>query len=90
MLQSTRRPFISMDLALSREVNRQVQRNRTIPGLSNFVANNPLFVYTFVLIVFRLFVILVISYFGFESRICLLIAPVPVHCVLVTFLLYKT
>ena len=44
----------------------------------------------FVLIVFCLFVILVISYFGFESRICLLIAPVPVHCVLVTFLLNKT
>ena len=36
-----------MDLALSREVNWQDQRNRTIPGLSYFVANNPLFVYTF-------------------------------------------
>ena len=48
----------------------------------------------FVLIVFCLFVILVISYFffwgGFESRICLLIAPVPVHWVLVPFLLNKT
>ena len=44
----------------------------------------------FVLIVFCLFVILVISYFDFESRICSLIAPVPVHCVLVTFLLNKT
>ena len=44
----------------------------------------------FVLIVFCLFVILVISNFGFESWICLLIAPVPVHCVLVTFLLKKT
>ena len=33
----------------------------------------------FVLIVICLFVILVISHFGFESRICLLIAPVPVH-----------
>ena len=31
-------------------------------------------------------VILVISHFGFESRICLLFAPVPVHCFLVTFL----
>ena len=43
----------------------------------------------FVLIVFCLFVILVISHFGFESRICLLIAPVPVHCFFVTFLLNK-
>ena len=31
-----------------------------------------------------LFVILVISHFGFEGRICLLIAPVPVHCFLIT------
>ena len=30
LLQSTRRPFKSMDLALSREVNRQGQRNRAI------------------------------------------------------------
>ena len=30
MLQSTRRPFKSMDLALSCEVNRQGQRNRAI------------------------------------------------------------
>ena len=44
----------------------------------------------FVLIVFCLFVILVISNFGFGSRICLLIVPVPVHCFLVTFLLNKT
>ena len=43
----------------------------------------------FVLIVFCLFVILDISHFGFESRICLLIAPVPVHCFLVTFPLNK-
>ena len=43
----------------------------------------------FVLIVLYLFVILVISHFGFESKICLLIAPVPVHCFLVTFLLNK-
>ena len=34
---------------------------------------------------FVFFVILVISHFGFKSRIWLLIAPVPVHCVLVTF-----
>ena len=32
-----------------------------------------------------LFVILVISHFGFEGRICLLIALVPVHCFLITF-----
>ena len=44
----------------------------------------------FVLIVFCLFVMLVIFHLGFESRICLLIAPVPVHCFLVTFLLNKT
>ena len=31
MCQSIRRPFKSMDLAFSREVNRQGQRNRTIP-----------------------------------------------------------
>ena len=30
LLQSTRRPFKSMDLALSCEVNRQGQRNRAI------------------------------------------------------------
>ena len=39
-----------------------------------------------VLIVFCLFVILVI---GFESSIRLLIARIPVHCFLVTFLLNK-
>ena len=27
-----------------------------------------------------------ISHFGFESRICLLIAAVPVHCFLITFI----
>ena len=43
----------------------------------------------FFLIVFCLFVILVISHFGFEIRVCLLIGPVPVHCFLVTFLLNK-
>ena len=37
-----------------------------------------------VLIVFCLFVISVISHFGFKSRIWPLIAPVPVHCGLVT------
>ena len=31
LLQSTRRPFKGRDLALSREVNRQGQRNRAIP-----------------------------------------------------------
>ena len=40
----------------------------------------------FVLIVFCLSIILVISHFGFEGGICLLIAPVPVHCFLITFL----
>ena len=43
----------------------------------------------FVLIVFCLYVILIVSHFGFESSICLLIAPVPIHCFLVTFLLNK-
>ena len=38
----------------------------------------------FVLFVFCLFVILFISRFGFKSRICLLIAPVPVHCFSIT------
>ena len=32
-----------------------------------------------------LFVILVISHFGFEGGICLLITLVPVHCFLITF-----
>ena len=53
--------------------------------LSDHICGNdcPLAGWPFVLIVFCLFVILVISYFGFESRICLLIAPVHVHCRLV-------
>ena len=33
LLLLTRRPFRSMDIALSREVNRQGQRNRSIPRL---------------------------------------------------------
>ena len=40
---------------------------------------------SFILIVFCLFVIFVISHFGFEGGICLLIASVPVHCPLITF-----
>ena len=36
-------------------------------------------------IVLCLFIILVIFHFGFKSRIWPLIAPVPVHCGLVTF-----
>ena len=32
LLQETRRPFKSIDLALSREFKRQGQRKRTIPG----------------------------------------------------------
>ena len=39
----------------------------------------------FVLIVFRLFVILFISHFGFKNWIRLLIAPVPVHSFPITF-----
>ena len=35
LLRSTRCPFKSMDLALSREVNRQGQRNRTISFLEH-------------------------------------------------------
>ena len=38
------------------------------------------------LIVFCLFVILVISPFGFKGLVWFLVAPVPVHCLLVTFL----
>ena len=40
----------------------------------------------FVLIVFCLFVILVISHFGFEGGLCLQTASVPVHCFLITFI----
>ena len=40
----------------------------------------------FVLLVFCLFVIFIFSRFGFKSGICLLIAPVPVHCFSITFL----
>ena len=38
-----------------------------------------------VLVVFCLFVISVISRFGFEGWVWILFAPVPVHCLLVTF-----
>ena len=41
----------------------------------------------FVLIVFCLFVIFIYFPFGFKSGICLLIAPVPVHCFSITFIL---
>ena len=41
--------------------------------------------WSFVLIVFCLFVIF-ISRFGFKSGICFLIAPVPVHCFSITFI----
>ena len=34
---------------------------------------------------FVYFVIFIISRFGFKSGICLLIAPVPVHCFSITF-----
>ena len=37
LLQSTRRPFKSMDLALSHKVNRQGQRNRTIHDSSIYI-----------------------------------------------------
>ena len=40
----------------------------------------------FVLIVFCLFLILVISNFNFESWFCLLIPPVPVYCFLITLI----
>ena len=39
----------------------------------------------YVLMVFCLFVILVISRLGFENVVRVLIAPVPVHCLLATF-----
>ena len=39
----------------------------------------------FVLFVVLLFVIFVISRFGFDGRICVPIALVPGHCLLVTF-----
>ena len=39
----------------------------------------------YVLFGFRLFVILVISRFGFDGGIWVLVAPVPGHCILVTF-----
>ena len=42
----------------------------------------------FVIIVFCLFVNLFISRFGFKSGICLLIAPVPVHCFSITLILF--
>ena len=43
----------------------------------------------FVLIVFCLFVIFIYFPFGFKSRICLLIAPVPVHCFSITLIAPK-
>ena len=39
----------------------------------------------FLLIVLYLFVIFIYFPFGFKSGICLMIAPVPVHCVSITF-----
>ena len=39
----------------------------------------------YVLFVLYLFESLVISRFGFEGRILVLIAPVPGHCLVVTF-----
>ena len=44
-----------------------------------------LFGWRFVIIVFCLFVVLFVSRFGFGGGICLLIAPVPVHCFSITF-----
>ena len=44
--------------------------------------------WSFVHIVFCLFVILVIFHFGFESGLCLVIAPVRVHCFPITFIEY--
>ena len=38
-----------------------------------------------ILFVFKLFVILVISRFGFDGGIRVLIAPVPGHCIFATF-----
>ena len=43
----------------------------------------------FTLNVFLLFVILVISHFGFEGWIWFLIASVPDHCLLATFKVTK-
>ena len=58
----------------------------TQPLLSDHLLGNscPLS-WNFVFIVFCVFVVLVISHFGIEGGICLLIAPVPVHCILITF-----
>ena len=39
--------------------------------------------------VFRLFVILVISHFGFEGWVWVLIASVPDRCILFTFIILK-
>ena len=38
----------------------------------------------------QVLIILVISNFGFEGRILVLIAPVPGHCLLVTFVYIGT
>ena len=42
-----------------------------------------------VLIIFCLFVILVISRYGIEGGVWFLVEPVPVHCLLVTFIQYQ-
>ena len=55
---------------------------------SVLLGNSCLLSWPFFLIVFCLFVVLVISHFGFEGGICFLIAPVPVHCFLITFKKY--
>ena len=43
----------------------------------------------YVFFVFRLFVVLVVSRFGFEGGILILNAPVPGHCILVTSIVHK-
>ena len=44
----------------------------------------PIVYHKYVLFIFCLFVVLVISHFGFEDRILALV-PVPGHCLLFTF-----
>ena len=44
---------------------------------------------SYCIFVFFLFVILVFPRFGFEGGVWFLIAPVPVHCLRVTFIIYQ-
>ena len=87
--RAARTPFLLYDVYTNDSkhglVSRHCFSSVLVDEWPTFFGNSCPIGWLFVLIVFCLFVILVIPHFGFESGICLLIAPVPVHCFLITF-----